>query len=93
MKQFAQIAIYLIVTGQDGSPNPVFLTAEQTILLEVEDVMKSPAALLAMHALLIQIITSPARHFTLYCSLQTVLLASTSIKMTISFSSLLAYLK
>ena len=38
--------------------------------------MMIPAALLAMHALSIHIITSPARRLTLYCSLEIVLLGS-----------------
>ena len=70
------------MTDQDGSLNQVFMAAKQTILLEVEDVMKSPAALLAMYALSIQIITNLARRFTFYCSLENSLAGSTSMKTT-----------
>ena len=79
------IAPYLIVTGQDGSPNQVVLAAKQTILLEVEDVMKGPAALLAMH---LQYKLSQVLQDVLHCIAlwKIVLLRSTSMKMTPSFS-------
>ena len=91
MKGFPQIAPYLIVTGREGSPGQVFLVAEQTIVLEVDDVMNCPVALLALYYTFNT--NYPKSCLMFYSFLELVLIGKMSLKMTPTVSSLLANLK